>query len=83
MFISVVFGFIDASLIILMSYAFQHINIGDASCLFALRVIWTPIFEAIGNRRCLAKGQILVGVMSLIGATLITQPVIIFGEPVR
>ena len=77
-----IFGFIDATLIILMSYSFQHINIGDASCLFAMRAVWTPVFEAIGKRRCLAKGQVLVGILALIGATLITRPAVLFGESV-
>ena len=78
----VAFGGIDATLIVLMSYAFQHIHIGDASCLFALRVVWTPIFEALWKRRCLAKGQVVVALLGVLGAILITQPAVLFGEQV-
>ena len=39
------FGLFDVFLILLMSYAFQHAPIGDAACLFALRVVWTPTVE--------------------------------------
>lgn len=73
------FGTFDALLIALMSFAFQHIPIGDASCLFAMRVVWTPMLEAAWQRRCVPWGQVAVMVLSMIGAVLITQPAVFFG----
>jgi len=72
------FGLFDVFLILLMSYAFQHAPIGDAACLFALRVVWTPTVEAVLKRRCIPFTQVLTVTFALVGAVLITRPNFLF-----
>jgi len=69
------FGFFDVLLILLMSYAFQHAPIGDASCLFAMRVLWTPLVEAMVHKKCISLSHAITMLLAVSGAILITQPV--------
>lgn len=68
------FGFFDVMLILLMSFAFQHAPIGDAACLFAMRVIWTPLVESFVNKKCISLSHAIVMILAVAGAILITQP---------
>lgn len=68
------FGVFDVLLILLMSYAFQHAPIGDAACLFAMRVLWTPIVEAFVTKKCITPSHAITMLLAVSGAILITQP---------
>ena len=50
-------------------------SIGDASCLFAMRVLWTPIVEAFVDKKCISLSHAITMVLAVGGAILITQPV--------
>ena len=53
----------------------NFIFLGDASCLFAMRVLWTPIVEAMVEKRCITLSHAITMLLAVLGAILITQPV--------
>ena len=49
-------------------------SLGDAACLFAMRVLWTPIVEAFVHKKCISLSHAITMLLAVGGAILITQP---------
>ena len=64
----------------MITIAMQRIDIGDASAIYFLMVVWVPLMESVWHRRCIEARIGFGALLSALGVLFLSRPTFIFGE---